>query len=143
MLAQRVFHAVPLQEYWSVNQISNEMSRLEKHNHSRGEITGCLRCLVDAGLVGEAGTLTFRAKFNSKQLQEEKEKPMSTKKNLTVSSTDSLIQRINNKAAQLRHLADEIELLGIEVIEAIQEAGQSNEKLLKLQSLLREITGDE
>lgn len=136
-LARKVFAAVPMQEYWSIGQIYNEMHRVEKHSNSRGEITGCLRSLVDAGLVSEAGQLTFRS--NVKPLQEV---AVTAPLKKAQAPKPSMMDRAFAVATKLREAAEEIEQLGMEVDSAILDAGKGNAKLLELQATLRGLLGN-
>lgn len=137
-LARKVFAAVPKQEYWSVGQISNEMNRVEKHNMSKGEITGCLRSLVDAGLVAEQGVLTFCSKVKPEPM---KQGPIMPKAEVAAPAPKaSLMDRLFAEAAGLRKTADSLEAIALDVDTAIQEAKQgSTEKLRKLQGAMREL----
>lgn len=142
-LARRVFHSVPMQEFWSVGQISNEMNRIEKHNLSKGEITGCLRTLVDAGLVGETGMLTFRS--NVKPPKDiPVEEPAVTAPNLKKNpeAKFSLMDQLFGLATDLRTVAEKVEAVAMEVDSAILEAGKGDEKLKALQVTLRGLLGE-
>lgn len=142
-LVRKVFAAVPRQEFWSIGQISNEMNRVEKHNNSKAEITGCLRHLVDAGLVAEAGLLTFRSNVKPPKLtllKETQEVSAPPKKKET--PKPSLMDRTFTVASKLREAAEEIEQLGMEVDSAILEAGKGNAQLLQLQETLRGLLGN-
>lgn len=134
-LARRVFAAVPMQEFWSVPQISAEMNRLEPHNLSKGEITGCLRSLEDAGLVNETASLTFRS-----TVKPPKENATVEPKKTPVTSQLSLLERLAAKAEALRALADDIDLLAMEAEEAIKAASLDSEKLKQFQAMLKQMT---
>lgn len=136
--AQRVFAAVPMQSFWDVQQISTEMFRLESHNMSKAEITGCLRCLVDAGLVNETASLTFRS-----AVKPPKECPVTAPNPKKVAPKQSLMEQLFAVATTLRTAAEQIETLGMEVDSAIVEASQGNEKLKQLQATLRGLMGSE
>lgn len=143
-LARRVFEAVPKQDFWSVLQISNEMHRMEPHGLTKGEITGCLRCLVDAGLVAEAGALTFRSNVKPPKLAMPKEATTVTAPALkTKTKGPSLMERFFEVASNLRAAAESIETLAMEMDSAIIEAGKGNEKLKEIQLNLRALMGEE
>lgn len=139
-LARRVFAAVPMQEHWSVGQIANEMNRVEKHNLSKGEITGCLRSLVDAGLVGEAGLLTFRSNVKPQHEVLLMTAPVMKKKD---APKPSLMDQLFDLASSLRTVADKVDAIALEVDSAILDAGKGNEQLKQLQSTLRGLLGSE
>lgn len=142
-LARRVFHSVSMQEFWSVGQISNEMNRIEKHNLTKGEITGCLRTLVDAGLVGETGMLTFRSNVKPAKDTTVEEAPV-TAPNLKKKpeAKVSLMDQLFGLATDLRAVAEKVEAVAMEVDSAILEAGKGDEKLKALQVTLRGLLGE-
>lgn len=135
-LAQKVFVAVPMQEFWSVQQISAEMFRLESHNLSKGEITGCLRTLVDAGLVNETASQTFRSTVKPPKAIEV---TAPTKK--VQPAKLSLMDQLFGLATDLRAVAEKVEAVAMEVDSAIVDAGKGNEQLKALQSTLRGLLG--
>lgn len=137
-LAQRVFSAVPMQAFWDVQQISTELFRLENHNLTKAEITGCLRTLVEAGLVNETASLTFRS-----NVKPPKECPVTVPAVKNAAPKQSLMEQLFAVATTLRTAAEQIETLGMEVDSAIIEAGQGNEKLKQLQATLRGLMGSE
>lgn len=135
-LAQKVFAAVPMQEFWSVQQISAEMFRLDNHNLSKGEITGCLRTLVDAGLVNETASQTFRSTVKPPKAIEV---TAPTKK--VQPAKPSLMDQLFGLATDLRAVAEKVEAVAMEVDSAIVDAGKGNEQLKALQSTLRGLLG--
>lgn len=135
-LARRVFAAVPIQAFWTVQEISVEMHRLENHKLNKGEIMGCLRTLVDAGLVNETASLTFRS-----NVKPQKESASVEPKTLAPSEQMSLMDRIAIKAQAMRMLADDLEMLGLEAEEAIKAASADSEKLKQFQLNLKQMMG--
>lgn len=135
-LARRVFAAVPIQAFWTVQEISVEMHRLENHKLNKGEIMGCLRTLVDAGLVNETASLTFRS-----NVKPQKESASVIPKTLAPSEQMSLMDRIAIKAQAMRMLADDLEMLGLEAEEAIKAASADSEKLKQFQLNLKQMMG--
>lgn len=139
-LARRVFACVPMQEFWSVGQISNEMHRIEKHNLTKREVIGCLRSLVEAGLVCEAGMLTFRSTVKSVK----EDDPVMTAPTLKKKTEPklSLMDQLFSLATELRNVAEKVEAVAMEVDSAIIEAGKGDEKLKTLQVTLRGLLGE-
>lgn len=135
-LAQKVFAAVPMQEFWSVQQISAEMFRLESHNLSKGEITGCLRTLVDAGLVNETASQTFRSTVKPAKVIEV---TAPSKKVQTPKKT--IMECMMEMADTMRATAEQLDNLAMEVDSAIVDAGKGNEQLKALQTTLRGLLG--
>lgn len=138
-LAQKVFAAVPMQSFWDVQQISTEMFRLENHNLSKAEITGCLRTLAEAGLINETASLTFRS-----NVKPPKDTPViaSAVKNVKAPK-QSFMEQLFAVATTLRTAAEQVETLAMEVDTAIVDAGKGNEKLKQLQTTLRGLMGEE
>lgn len=132
-LARRVFAAVPMQVFWNVQQISGEMHRLDAHNLSKAEITGCLRSLVDAGLVNETASLTFRSAVKPAPIKE----PTVANSKKDDKPQVTLMDRLFEVADKLRSAAEGIEAIAMEVDSAIVEAGKGNENLKTLQATLR------
>ena len=141
-LARKVFAAVPKQEFWSIGQISNEMDRIEKHNVNKGEITGCLRTLVDAGLVTEAGVLTFRSNVKPPKLALPKEDPVTAPSPKAEPVKASFMDRAFAVADTLRKAAEQLETLGMDVDTALKDAGKGDEKLRQLQQTMRTLLGE-
>lgn len=138
-LARRVFDAVPRQDYWSVMQISNEMHRKEPHGLSKGEITGCLRTLVESGLVSEAGVLTFRSTVKPPKPVLKEEEPVTAPAKKAEKPAKSLMENLFDVASSLRAAAEQIDALALEVDSTIIEAGKGDERLRKLQATMREL----
>lgn len=143
-LARRVFDAVPKQDFWSVLQISNEMHRKEPHGLSKGEITGCLRSLVDAGLVAEAGVLTFRSNVKPPKLSmPDKEATVTAPTPKKPKEPKTIMERMLELADTLRTAAEQIDNLAMEVDSAIVDAGKGSERLKTLQATMRSLLGEE
>lgn len=138
LLARRVMDAVPKQDYWSIGQISNEMNRQSKHAHSKGEITGELRTLVDAGLVSEAGLLTFKSNVKMPEVKPVSAPPLKQKG----IPKPTLMEQLFEVATTLREAAEKVETLAMEMDTAIKDAGKGNEQLIQLQATLRGLLGN-
>lgn len=137
-LAQKVFAAVPMQAFWTVQQISTEMFRLENHNLSKSEITGCLRTLVDAGLVNETASQTFRSTVKPAKVIE-----VTAPSKKAPAPKTSLMDQLFDLATSLRDVAEKVEAVAMEVDSAIIEAGKGNDQLKALQTTLRGLLGTE
>lgn len=136
-LARRVFDVVPKQDYWSVMQISNELHRKEPHGLTKGEITGCLRTLVEAGLVSEAGVLTFRSTVKPPKPVLKEVTPVTAPAPKADKPKQSLMEQLFDVASAMRTAAEKIETLAMEVDSTIIEAGKGDERLRQLQTTLR------
>lgn len=135
-MAERVFAAVPKQEFWSIGQISNEMHRQSKHNYTKGDIIGVLRTLVDAGLVTEAGLLTFKSNVKPVEVREVSAPPLKKQP-----PKPTLMDKFFDVATTLRKAAEDIEALAMEMDTAIKDASKGDEKFKQMQETLRGLLG--
>lgn len=142
-MAQRVFAAVPMQSFWTVEQIIQEMKRLESIPQRPGEVLGCLRCLVDAGLVNETAATTFRSTVKPPREQQEVEpkKKEDAPKPTFMDRLAYQAELLRKEAAALLERANDLDQLALEVDDAIAKAGAGNEKLQKLAGTLKELLG--
>lgn len=142
-MAQRVFAAVPMQSFWTVEQIIQEMKRLEGIPQRPGEVLGCLRCLVDAGLVNETASTTFRStvKPPKEQQQVEPKKKQEAPKPTFMDRLAAQAQQLRVKAEVLIAQANELDSLALEVDEAILQASEGNAKFQELQATLKKLMG--
>lgn len=136
-LAKRVFEAVPMQAFWSVQEISTEMTRLGGHNLSKGEITGCLRCLVDAGLINETASLTFRSNVKPPKPVLKEVAPVTAPAMKAAKPKLTLMEQLFDVATSLRTAAEQIDALALEVDSTIVEAGKGDERFRQMQATLR------
>ena len=136
-LAQRVFKCVPIQEWWTVHQIANEMDRHGPHNHTKTILGGCLRTLKEAGLVDEGPKDTYRSavKPTLKRIE-----PVGEINDKTAPTQPSLVDRLINEATKLRAMAETLDNLAVGIDDEIAKAGKAgkagNEKLKLLRELL-------
>jgi len=140
-LARKVFDAVPRQEFWDVNQISAEMYRKAHHNSSKAEITGCLRTLVDAGLINETASLTFRSTVKPPK-PDAPEKVMQPKAK-PEPAQPSLMEKFFDVATALREAAEKVESLAMEMDTAMKDAGKGDERVKQMQAALRTLMGEQ
>lgn len=131
-MAQKIFRAVPMQEYWSVHQIRLELERLGTPAASH-VIGGCLRHLKDAHLVECNAQDQYRSCVKPVRIM--KEEPIVEPKKQPLTFAERLLA----KAEALRKEADELEALAMQVEEEIQKAGDA--KLANLRNALKELTG--
>lgn len=144
-LAQKIFRAVPLQEYWTAVRISEEVARVEKTMRQPSHIVrGCLSALKDAGLVREDAT-GFQSLVKPETIKLPKDvEPMGQIDDKTAPVTPSLVDRLINEGQRLRNMADVLDGLAVEIDDEIQRASNKNGARLKqLQSTLRELMASE
>lgn len=136
-LAKRIFKCVPLQEWWTVHQIANELDRQSPHNHSKSVLGGCLATLKEAGLIDEGPKDTYRSAVKP-QLKKAVE-PMGQIDDKTAPTAVSLVDRLINEATKLRSMAEVLDNLAVEIDDEIAKAGKAgSEKLQLLRELLKE-----
>lgn len=141
-VAQRVFKFVPMQEFWSADQILAEMKRVESTTPSIKELLGILEALVESGLVNETASTTFRS-----AVKPAKEKvAMIQTDAVEVSKELTLSQRLLARAVETRATAkalmdsaDELEMLALELEETIKAAAEGGDKFNKLQATLKQL----
>lgn len=134
-LAQKVFKAVPMQDWWSVHQISAELARQTGQTQTRVTLGGCLRTLKDAGLIDEGSGDTYRSAVKPAPVK--KAEPMGQIDDKQAPVPPSLAERLMAKAQSLREQAEELDNLAVEIEEEIAKAGKAgNEKLRMLRELL-------
>ncbi len=151
--AQRVYSAVPIQEYWSTTQIHSELARLGIHI-DRAKIVGALRSLAASGVVSDKGDTFKRAdtrKPTVKDKTETKKVAISRQaQNALVKQTPppepsrldklaDLSAKVVSVAAMLTDIASEIDAAAIEIVEKESSDDANVAKLKQLQALLKEI----
>lgn len=138
-LAQRVFKCVPLQEWWTVHQIANEMDRHGPHNHTKSTLGGCLATLKEAGLIDEGPKDTYRSAVKPQIKSPKSIGPMGQIDDKTAPVQLDLASRLANKANELRKFAESLDMLALEIDDEIQKASKAgSEKLRMLRELLSE-----
>jgi outer membrane murein-binding lipoprotein Lpp len=153
--ARKIFDVVPIGEQWTTNQLIAELARrgtTMQLNH----VTGCLRTLVDAGLVTETST---PGAYLWQRVPVKEEKPKSRPApaalvkseaagvyHLPVEEKLSPMARLEQIAVKVSQLGAQVAVLSNELADAIidvqaqQEASRANlQKLAQLQALLKGI----
>lgn len=134
-LAQKVFKAVPIQDWWTVHQIFLEFNRQTGQPQTRQAIGGCLRTLREAGLIDESGNDKYRSAVKPAPVK--KAEPMGQIDDKKAPVPPSLVERLMAQAQKLRDQAEHLDLLAMEIDDEITKAGQAgNEKLKLLRELL-------
>lgn len=137
-IAQRVFQAVPIAEAWASRQIYAEMTRTGPAADYK-TVEGCLRTLVNAGLVTEPNPGTFRqVKVKAKDESSESAAAIPSA-SCPIDRLGILASRVRAVRAELNSLADDIELVAIEVSDQAARDKEDMEKLRQLQSLLKSL----
>ena len=164
--AKKVYHAVPIEDSWSVAQIMAELARTTGQRDHR-IVSGCLNSLKGAGLVRElpnntwarievrakvpqAKTVTANAEFEppAKETKETKETempPINTQPAPQKAASDvTPLERIGGLSQQvltiiqsMHQLAADIEATAIEVEEQMEKIEKDTALLRQFQQLIK------
>ena len=145
-VARKVYECVPIEEWWDLHAVLNEVLRL-KYSIQPRVLSGCLSTLCDAGLIRcdqnrfqrvrvsekvyEIPTLSDFADTSLKVKKETKEKIMAIDR-LTV-----VIDKAKKLSADFQAFAGELETLAIELDDEMSANVKAAEKLTQLQTLLK------
>lgn len=147
-VARRVFDAVPIKTPWGVAEIHNEIVR---SGHSRMDIRvlqGCLRALVDTGLVRERQGLFVRtavrvatpAANDNTTSQPDTPMPAIKQDPTALEQLAILADQARKMAKDLQAYADMIDTVALNVDKHIEQSQAGAAKLRQLQSLLKDLT---
>lgn len=132
---RKVYGAVPMREPWPFSKIHNELIRTGVRQ-DRHKLEGCVRQLVDSGLVRRVDNDHFiRTPIARKEKPVKKETPTPTE----VEKAPTLLEIAGALATRLRSAADEIDGLALAYEEQLKKCGSDSEKLKQLQALLKGI----
>lgn len=148
-VATKVYHAVPINEQWSSEQIHSELIR-QGHSHSKKITQGCLSSLKDAGLIREPSQGAFtKDPLQAKERnapKHEKQKGVEVATATVAPPTQCPIDRLTALATHVRDIqkmvakvADDIEAVAFEIIERDQDTDAEMSKLKQLKQLLKDI----
>lgn len=157
--AKKVYEAVPISEPWTTAQIVTELNRLGSNMEFR-IAAGCIRALVEAGLVVEQTKdqyyrVPVRPKPQTTTLPPEPVMATAIKKAQAevplkttppppppispIDKLTGLAARVENIVADLKVLAGDIETAALEIEEQRQAEDADTEKLRRLRSVLKEL----
>jgi len=151
-IAIKVFDVVPKGDAWDAYQIHQELVRTGAQRDYR-ILEGCLKSLVDAGVVIESPRGNFRqvsvhgraAKPEISMTYANKElrvivKPAPPAKNQSpIERLSALSARVKACMSELHTIQGDIDTAAIEIEEDMAQHAQSAEKLRQLQALLKGI----
>lgn len=154
-IAQKVYYAVPQQDEWSPEQIATELGRTGVTPDMR-ILQGCLKALVEAGLVNRTGKLGAyeyqrepvrepRAKVTVLTITQ-KEKPemnpttiAAAPKSIIETLPANPIDRLGELAQALSHLGEQMKMIGSQIadtaIEIQQQMESESDQLKKVKQL--------
>lgn len=157
-IAAKVLGCVPIGDVWSNRQISAELYRQGTQVSPR-IIDGCLRSLVDDGLIMEPTPMQFKqtavhkpssAPAEVMEFAQTTRKPEAVRMSVVAKTPAppeakpidilaGLASRAATLAKQVSALAEDIENAAITITDSITAAERDSEKLRQLQSLLKGI----
>lgn len=140
--ARKVLTAVPIQEAWTIHQITAELLRTGvRMNHP--VIEGCLKSLMESKLVREYSAghyqrITPRVRLvDAPELKQEGTVPQPIQP--PVPKRD-LMERAELLAKLLRNAADEVETIALEFDKAMQQMKTDNAELEQLSNLIKKLS---
>lgn len=143
--ARKVYDAIPLLDGWDTTQVTAELRRMG-HVYDLQRIQGCLRSLIESGLIVESGGKYRRVKTKAPE-----DKPTTTKirsedvPNPTTTNHDPIDELagiaadLRRRAAALNEMADKIDSAALNVAASIESAKAGESKLKQLAGLLKGI----
>lgn len=153
-IARKVLSVVPIQEHWSAKQIHAELHRQTQATIDRRIIEGCLRALVDSGLVREHPRDSYIREMpkedqpRTRLVKDEPStpEPAMSKPNPAPTPINAVLvadplDRLGNVARRLRGMADEIEELALEVGQQMEAVEADGRKAAQLKALLKDFAG--
>jgi hypothetical protein len=157
-IAKKVYEAVPIAESWSVKQILSEMFRVTRSQADHKIVNGCIKSLIDSGLVYEPINGQYqRAQVKEKAIEPEKiplkivkekgiEMDVTIKKEPDIENNSNPIDVLGKLSSRLlsvnrdiKKIADDIDSAAISVQEQLEESEGKSEKLKQLQQLLKSL----
>lgn len=137
VIAQKVFHAIPIALQSRPHQIASEMLRMTGSRPDMRTLEGCLGILVDAGLIRRIGTMSYqRVAVSAAQKEKKEAKPM-PEKTQPAPALPSALDVLGNLSQRLRDLAQELDCAALLIAETQQGDAQLAERYKQVQALLR------
>lgn len=152
-MLRKVLHAVPIQETWSMAQITSEMGRTGTPPDKK-TMSWSLQTLREHKLIREPQTglwirVASRPKLATVPTEEEEReempapKPVQVAANTPMSAIDKLgnvSSTLRKMSAQLAALAEDIDEAAIEMESKAQSSSAEHEKLKQLAAVLKSLT---
>ena len=139
VIAQKVFHAIPIALHSRPHQIASEMLRMTGSRPDMRTLEGCLGILVDAGLIRRIGTMSYqRVAVSAAQKEKKEAKPMLEKTQPAAAPVlPSALDVLGNLSQRLRDLAQELDSAALMIAENQHGDTQLAERYKQVQALLR------
>lgn len=146
-IAKKVLEAVPISEQWNRHKIYGELGRIG-HNIEKASVDGCLKYLMEMGLVREPARGSFirivakpRAQTHDIELSAPRVPPQATNPlAVPADPLDQMAAVATALRAQAKHLneqADLIDEIAINSQDQLTRASADSAKLKQLQQLLK------
>lgn len=145
-IARKVFDVVPIESYWGVSRIQQELFRTGS-NQTKSIVEGSLKALVGNGLIIESNGLFSRVKITKREQKavpdkktiQKEEKIMETVKSNPFDAVREIAIKFMDAAKQINNLATEIDARLTDVEKHIAENDLDTAKLKQLQSILKSL----
>lgn len=141
-IARKVYDTVPIQEGWTLAQVSAELGR---HGlvYEHAKVHGRLRSLKEQGLIRECDGQFQRIEQRPRLVaartptatHQEDDMPAPTSSD-PMANLAEIAATLREQARQLMAKADALDAAAIEVAEAIERSGEDGAKLRQLRDLL-------
>ena len=140
---RKVYEVVPIAHAWTIAQITGELARLGIKQEPR-HIEGCLRALVDAGLVNVfSRNRTYQRLYCFPEVEPEAQpKKLTPKETAPMPAPKKIdpLDKLSRHAVYLRELANEIDEAVMEAMQQLEAAkAEGSDKLGKLRDALAAI----
>ena len=145
-VTKRIFWAVPIEHGWTPSQVFGELKRTNKPVQDLRHVTHCLSDLASMGLVREEPRGVFQRvhiekasddKPSVQPMPTQSIEPPVTKPTLVPPAKPNPQKRASELANALRKLADDVDMLALEMDEAQERNNQELAQLQQLKSLLK------
>lgn len=150
-IACKVYEAVPIQEAWQPSQIKLALAASTRSSADLHVIRGCLKVLVEAGLVREHPRSHFRrvevrepltttATAPEQPMRESTSKPTTAPAKSSVELLADLASQLSATGKQMQQLARQIEEAALVVAQEQESAATKLQGLSQLQTLLKTLS---
>lgn len=145
-IARKVYDTVPIQEGWTLAQVSAELGR-NGLVYEHAKVHGCLRSLKEQGLIRECDGQFQRIEQRPRLVAtrtptttpQEHNMPAPTSSD-PMANLAEIAATLREQARQLLAKADALDAAAIDVAETIERSGEDSAKLRQLQALLKDIS---
>ncbi|HHF0746539.1 hypothetical protein [Pseudomonas aeruginosa] len=137
-IAKKVYECVPISEPWRSFQVLTALRNMTGSTPDVRIVQGCLRDLVDSGLIRRTGTDHYQ------RIQvEKKTKPQEPKRSASpLEMLGELANELAGMAEHMKRLSDRIEDVALAVEQERESNAKSMESYRQLKALLKSLQGE-